>query len=136
MLLNNGNNNGSTTISNSAGPSSGPTANKASATSALPLLLCADGERVLLLAYCILPGDEWLCAACTDERGALLDTVVINIAVPNLPVPPSAEGAKEWRHRQRHSQITDALQRLWAFAQSVMLQQEVRNWRLVSCFFF
>lgn len=107
----------------------------------LPLLLCPEGERVLLVAYCLLPAaadygmqpddcsSEWLCAAATDERGALLDTALINISAPQLP--PPAQG-KEWRPRQRHSQIADALQRLWQFAQSVMLQQEVRNWRLVS----
>ncbi|KAL3083455.1 hypothetical protein niasHS_011257 [Heterodera schachtii] len=108
--------------------SSGTTSTTAS--SKLPLLLCPEGERVLFLAYCILPGDDWLCAAVTDERGTLLDTTLINLWCPQLAQSTAGMG-KEWRHRQRHSQIADALQRLWMFAQSVMLTQEVRNWRLV-----
>lgn len=98
----------------------------------LPPLLCPEGERVLLLAYCLLPGDDWLCAGVTDERGALLDTALINLRPATQDVPK--QPGKEWRHRLRHSQIADALQRLWQFAQGVMLTQEVRNWRLVSFF--
>uniref|UniRef100_A0A914HFG2 Mediator of RNA polymerase II transcription subunit 13 n=1 Tax=Globodera rostochiensis TaxID=31243 RepID=A0A914HFG2_GLORO len=103
----------------------------ASNNNRVPLLLCPEGERVLFLAYCILPGDDWLCAAVTDERGALLDNTLINLC-PSTTTSAQTPGVGiEWRHRQRHSQIADALQRLWMFAQSVMLMQEVRNWRLV-----
>uniref|UniRef100_A0A183C4A1 Mediator of RNA polymerase II transcription subunit 13 n=1 Tax=Globodera pallida TaxID=36090 RepID=A0A183C4A1_GLOPA len=103
----------------------------ASNNNKVPLLLCPEGERVLFLAYCILPGDDWLCAAVTDERGALLDNTLINLCPSTTTTGQTPGVGIEWRHRQRHSQIADALQRLWMFAQSVMLMQEVRNWRLV-----
>jgi hypothetical protein len=83
------------------------------------LQLLNPEERVLFLAYCLLPNNDWLCAAVTDERGALLDTTLINIAVPPGSLPP-AEANKEWRIKKRHSQIADAIQRLWLFVQSVV----------------
>jgi hypothetical protein len=82
-------------------------------------LLNAD-ERVLFLAYCLIADGNWLCASVTDERGSLLDTAFINLNVPSEDSLPSLEPQKEWRHRERHSQIADALQRLWLFVRSVV----------------
>lgn len=119
---------GTSTSSNSHYGNAGSSLASLSAHHKLQLL--NPDERVLFLAYHLLPGDDWLCAAVTDERGALLDTALINLALPPNAMLP-ADPNKEWRHKQRHSQIADALHRLWIFAQSVMLGQAVHQWRLV-----
>lgn len=82
-------------------------------------LLNSD-ERILFLAYCLIADGKWLCASVTDERGSLLDTALINLNVPSEDSLPPLEPQKEWRHRERHSQISDALQRLWLFIRSIV----------------
>uniref|UniRef100_A0A914LHV8 Mediator of RNA polymerase II transcription subunit 13 n=1 Tax=Meloidogyne incognita TaxID=6306 RepID=A0A914LHV8_MELIC len=95
------------------------------------LQLLSPDERILFLAYCLIADGKWLCASVTDERGSLLDTTLINLNVPSEDTLPPLEQQKEWKHKERHSQIADALQRLWLFVRSVMLGQEVHQWRLV-----
>lgn len=84
------------------------------------LQLLSPDERILFLAYCLIADGKWLCASVTDERGSLLDTTLINLNVPSEDTLPPLEQQKEWKHKERHSQIADALQRLWLFVRCVV----------------
>jgi hypothetical protein len=117
-FLNQSSNNNPLNVQNGAG---GPQ----SITNGQKLQLFNAEDRILLMTYCLLPKEDMLCAAVTDERGSLLDTASINLAIPSA-LPPT-EPQKEWRHKHRHSQIADALQRLWHFIQSVVSFSHSKN---------
>ncbi|KAJ1530725.1 hypothetical protein ONE63_005583 [Megalurothrips usitatus] len=73
---------------------------------------------VLYLSYCLSEDQRWLLASATDERGAILDTTVINIHIPN-------------RSRRKKASVRRiGLQKLMDFILGVM-SQSVRPWRLV-----
>ncbi|XP_046361472.2 mediator of RNA polymerase II transcription subunit 13-like isoform X2 [Haliotis rufescens] len=42
-----------------------------------------EKSNVLFCAYCLSEDQRWLLATCTDERGELMETCVINIEIPN-----------------------------------------------------
>ncbi|XP_052125419.1 mediator of RNA polymerase II transcription subunit 13-like isoform X1 [Frankliniella occidentalis] len=73
---------------------------------------------VLYLSYCLSEDQRWLLASATDERGAILDTAVINIHIPNRS------------RRKKASARRIGLQKLMDFILGVM-SQSVRPWRLV-----
>ena len=43
----------------------------------------ADKFSVLYVSYCLSEDQRWLIAACTDERGELVDSCTIGIDIPN-----------------------------------------------------
>ena len=43
----------------------------------------AEKADVLFVSYCLSHDQRFLLAVCTDNRGELLDTCVININIPN-----------------------------------------------------
>lgn len=103
------------------------TANSTSSNSKLQLV--SVEERVLFVTYCLV-GDEWLCAAVTDEQGHLLDNVIINlVAVQPTSTTQEKNDNTTWKYTN-HSQIFDSIQRLWQYIQSVLIM-DTRNWRLV-----
>lgn len=73
---------------------------------------------VLYLSYCLSEDQRWLLASATDERGAILDTAVINIHIPNRS------------RRKKASARRMGLQKLMDFTLGVM-SQSVKPWRLV-----
>lgn len=73
---------------------------------------------VLYLSYCLSEDQRWLLASATDERGAILDTAVINIYIPNRS------------RRKKASARRMGLQKLMDFTLGVM-SQSVKPWRLV-----
>lgn len=93
------------------------------------LQLFSNDERVLFVSYCLV-SDEWLCAAVTDEKGHLLDNVLINLVAvqPNNPSQQRADNTT-WKYLNQ-SQIFDSIQRLWQYIQSVMVM-DTKNWRIV-----
>ena len=42
-----------------------------------------EKSTVLYCTYCLSEDQKWLIAAATDELGELLETVTINIEIPN-----------------------------------------------------
>ena len=60
-------------VSTNGGPGSGP----------LSFLARPDKFSVLYVSYCLSEDQRWLIAACTDERGELVDSCTIGIDVPN-----------------------------------------------------
>jgi mediator of RNA polymerase II transcription subunit 13 len=42
-----------------------------------------ERSNVLYCSYCLSEDQRWLLAACTDEQGELMETVTINIEIPN-----------------------------------------------------
>lgn len=73
---------------------------------------------VLYLSYCLSEDQRWLLASATDDRGAILDTAVINVHIPNRS------------RRKKASARRIGLQKLMDFILGVM-SQSVRPWRLV-----
>lgn len=93
------------------------------------LQLINTEERVLFVTYCLV-NDEWLCAAVTDEKGHLLDNVLINL-VAVQPTNSSQQRSDNftWKYSNQ-SQIFDSIQRLWQYIQSVLVM-DTKNWRIV-----
>ena len=42
-----------------------------------------DKFSVLYVSYCLSEDQRWIIAACTDERGELVDSCTIGIDIPN-----------------------------------------------------
>ncbi|KAK9512984.1 hypothetical protein O3M35_001282 [Rhynocoris fuscipes] len=78
----------------------------------------SDHCCVLYVSYCLSEDQRWLLASATDDRGLLLETITINIHIPN-------------RSRRRKASARRAgLQKLMDFMLSVM-SRSVTPWRLV-----
>lgn len=60
-------------VPTNGGPGSGP----------LSIQARPDKFSVLYVSYCLSEDQRWLIAACTDERGELVDSCTIGIDVPN-----------------------------------------------------
>jgi mediator of RNA polymerase II transcription subunit 13 len=95
-------------VSTNGGPGSGP----------LSFLARPDKYSVLYVSYCLSEDQRWLIAACTDERGELVDSCTIGIDVPNRT------------KRKRVSVRRFGLQRLMDFILGV-ISTGVHPWRLV-----
>lgn len=78
----------------------------------------SDQSAVLFCTYCLSADQQWLLAACTDHRGELLDTVTINIDVPNAHL------------RKKASARRVGLRRLWEFVMGVV-SKTTTMWRVV-----
>lgn len=61
----------------------GSASSNGSAVNSLSLYHRADKYSVLYVSYCLSEDQRWLIAACTDERGELVDSCTIGIDVPN-----------------------------------------------------
>ncbi|XP_059615269.1 mediator of RNA polymerase II transcription subunit 13 isoform X2 [Phlebotomus argentipes] len=75
-------------------------------------------SSVLYCSYCLSEDQSWLLAVATDERGELLETVTINIDIPNRS------------RRKKASARRLGLQKLMDFILGV-ISQSVQPWRLV-----
>ena len=95
-------------VSTNGGPGSGP----------LSFLARPDKYSVLYVSYCLSEDQRWLIAACTDERGELVDSCTIGIDVPTRT------------KRKRVSVRRFGLQRLMDFILGV-ISTGVHPWRLV-----
>jgi mediator of RNA polymerase II transcription subunit 13 len=73
---------------------------------------------VMYCSYCLSEDQSWLLAVATDDRGELLETVTINIDIPNRS------------RRKRASARRLGLQKLMDFILGV-ISQSVQPWRLV-----
>jgi mediator of RNA polymerase II transcription subunit 13 len=73
---------------------------------------------VMYCSYCLSEDQSWLLAVATDDRGELLETVTINIDIPNR------------NRRKRASARRMGLQKLMDFILGV-ISQSVQPWRLV-----
>lgn len=72
----------------------------------------------LFVCYCLTEDQKWLVASCSNERGDLLETTVINIEVPN-------------RTRRRKATVRRfGLQKLMEFILQVM-SDTCQPWRLI-----
>ncbi|CAH1800949.1 unnamed protein product [Owenia fusiformis] len=98
----------------------------ASQTDAQSIIVATMGEQqqevpvtaVLYCGYCLSEDQRWLLAVCTDERGELLETVTINIEIPD-------------RNRRRKASARKiGLQKLWDFILGVCAKTTT-SWRLV-----
>lgn len=78
----------------------------------------SDQPAVLFCTYCLSADQQWLLAACTDQRGELLDTVTINIDVPDGHL------------RKKASARRVGLRRLWEFVICVLSRTSIM-WRVV-----
>lgn len=78
----------------------------------------SDHCSVLYVSYCLSEDQRWLLATATDEQGLLLETVSINVHIPNRA------------RRRRASARRAGLQKLMDFMLGVM-SQSVTPWRLV-----
>ena len=61
-------------VSTNGGPVTGP---------ASSVVVRPDKFSVLYVSYCLSEDQRWLIAACTDERGEMVDSCTIGIDVPN-----------------------------------------------------
>uniref|UniRef100_T1IJV1 Mediator of RNA polymerase II transcription subunit 13 n=1 Tax=Strigamia maritima TaxID=126957 RepID=T1IJV1_STRMM len=81
------------------------------------------GERkekctVLYTSYCLSEDQRWLLATCTDDRGEIMESIVINIEIPNR------------NRRKKASARKVALQKLMDWVLGVMSTGNM-PWRLV-----
>ncbi|XP_077995263.1 mediator of RNA polymerase II transcription subunit 13-like isoform X2 [Glandiceps talaboti] len=72
----------------------------------------------LFVGYCLSHDQRWLLATCTDARGELMESCIINIDVPNS------------KRRKKVSVRKHAIRKLWDFILSVSSTAAV-PWRLV-----
>ena len=82
------------------------------------VLARADKFSVLYVSYCLSEDQRWLIAACTDERGELVDSCTIGIDIPNRT------------KRKRVSARRFGIQRLMEFILGV-ISTGIYPWRLV-----
>ncbi|PNI57810.1 MED13L isoform 10, partial [Pan troglodytes] len=86
--------------------------------------------NVLFVGYCLSHDQRWLLASCTDLHGELLETCVVNIALPNrdpFPFPIS------FFVRSRRSKVSArkiGLQKLWEWCVGIV-QMTSLPWRVV-----
>lgn len=78
----------------------------------------SDHCSVLYVSYCLSEDQRWLLATATDEHGLLLESISINVHIPNRA------------RRRRASARRAGLQKLMDFMLGVM-SQSVTPWRLV-----
>ena len=78
----------------------------------------SDHSSVLFCCYCLSSDQRWLLAACTDHRGEILETVMINIEVPN------------GHRRKKASARKVGLRKLWEFIVGIV-SKTANMWRLV-----
>lgn len=72
----------------------------------------------LYVCYCLTDNQKWLVASCSNERGDLLETTMINIEVPN-------------RTKRRKATVRRfGLQKLMEFILQVM-SESTQSWRLI-----
>lgn len=77
-----------------------------------------EKSQILYCSYCLTEDKKWLIASCTNDRGDILHTKVINITIPN-------------RMRRRKASIRRfGLDKLMKFMQTVMAES-VMPWRLI-----
>lgn len=77
-----------------------------------------EKSQILFCCYCLTEDQKWLLASCTNDKGDILHTKVINIHVPN-------------RTRRKHASVRRyGLDKLMKFIQTVMAES-VQPWRLV-----
>ncbi|UXI14674.1 Citron Rho-interacting kinase [Sarcoptes scabiei] len=77
-----------------------------------------EKSQILFCSYCLTDDKKWLVASCTNDKGDILQTKVININIPN-------------RTRRRKASIRRfGLDKLMRFVQSVM-SESVQPWRLI-----
>ncbi|OTF72296.1 hypothetical protein BLA29_005244, partial [Euroglyphus maynei] len=77
-----------------------------------------ERSQILYCSYCLTEDKKWLLASCTNDRGDILHTKVININIPN-------------RMRRRKASIRRfGLDKLMKFMQTVMAES-VMPWRLI-----
>ncbi len=75
-------------------------------------------HSVLFVNYCLSEDQHWLLASCSDDRGELLNSVVINVEIPNKT------------RRKKASARRVGLRKLMNWILGVMSQALV-SWRLV-----
>lgn len=73
---------------------------------------------VMYCSYCVSEDQSWLLATATDDRGELLEKIVINIEIPNRT------------RRKKTPARRHALQKLMEFIMGI-ISQTVHPWRLV-----
>lgn len=73
---------------------------------------------IMYCSYCLSEDQNWLLAVATDERGELLETITINIDIPNRV------------RRKKASARRLGLQKLMDFILGV-ISQSIQPWRLV-----
>ncbi|BES95592.1 Mediator of RNA polymerase II transcription subunit [Nesidiocoris tenuis] len=78
----------------------------------------SDHCSVLYVSYCLSEDQKWLLATATDEQGLIMESVTINIHIPNRS------------RRRKASARRSGLQKLMDFILGVM-SQSVTPWRLV-----
>lgn len=101
-----------------SGTSTGSSGGGGSSTDGETGVPTSDHCSVLYVSYCLSEDQRWLLASATDDRGLLLETITINIHIPN-------------RSRRRKASARRAgLQKLMDFMLSVM-SRSVTPWRLV-----
>lgn len=77
-----------------------------------------EKATVLYCTYCLSEDQRWLLASCTDDRGEILDTCIINVDIPN-------------RHRRKKASARKVgLQKLMDWILGIM-SSAVMPWRLV-----
>ncbi|XP_002735637.1 mediator of RNA polymerase II transcription subunit 13-like [Saccoglossus kowalevskii] len=72
----------------------------------------------LFVGYCLSHDQRWLLASCTDLRGEMMETCMINIDIPNS------------KRRKKVSQRKHAIRKLWDFILGVTATTAL-PWRLV-----
>ena len=96
----------------------GSAANGGTPSASSLALARADKFSVLYVSYCLSEDQRWLIAACTDERGELVDSCTIGIDIPNRT------------KRKRVSARRFGIQRLMEFILGV-ISTGIYPWRLV-----
>lgn len=77
-----------------------------------------EKSNVLYCSYCLSEDQRWLLAACTDEQGELMETVTINVEIPNR------------NRRKKASARKIGLKKLWDFILGVVTMTTIPS-RLV-----
>lgn len=77
-----------------------------------------ERSSTLLCCYCLSEDQRWLIASCIEERGELMETVNINIEIPNR------------NRRKKASARKIGLGKLWDFLLGVM-SCTATPWRLI-----
>ena len=77
-----------------------------------------EKSRVLLCAYCLSEDQRWLLAVVTDSKGEMLETISINIEIPNR------------NRRKKTSARRIGLAKLWDFIMH-QVSLNTQPWRLV-----
>lgn len=77
-----------------------------------------EKSQILFCCYCLSEDQKWLLASCTNDKGDILQSKIINVEIPN-------------RTRRRNAPVRRfGLEKLMSFVQTVM-SESVLPWRLV-----